>query len=84
METGNENACKAIYDAYQTAVKLLVKHGANLDAKTLAIPDSFDIAGGSDNEVPRREIATPGVTPIDFARNAKHAEVVEYLNSVSK
>ena len=63
-------------------VKLLVKAGAKLDAKTFPLPERIGIPGAPPNEPPQVSPAIPSRTPLQFAEEAKHAEVVAYLKSV--
>ena len=70
-------------------VKLLVKHGADRDSKTAAIPESSGPFPGSPAvdrdgapEVRKTFPAIPSRTALEWAVEAKRTEVVEYLKSL--
>jgi ankyrin repeat protein len=72
-------------------VKLLVENGADTEAKTAAIPESSGALPGSPPSVPgspaeppKTYPAIPARTPLDWAVEKKHAEVVAYLRSLKK
>jgi hypothetical protein len=73
-------------------VKLLVEHGANTNAKTDPVPQmSSDELPGQPPRSPgeQRPAATifpavPARTALDLAREQKHGDVVDYLQSVAK
>lgn len=68
-----------------SGVKLLAKRGAHVDAKTVAVPESFGVPpGSSDDAKPQKLSAVPSRTPLDLARKAQHAEVVQFLKFVGK
>jgi ankyrin repeat protein len=63
-------------------VKRLVKAGAKVGAKTVAIPERFGLPPGSGRgDRPRKIPAIPSLTPLELAQEAKHAEVVKYLKA---
>ena len=66
-------------------VKLLVEHGANVDAKTVAIPERFEVPPSSPKGArPQTFPAVPSRTPLDLAVAEKRTEVVNYLKSLKK
>jgi len=72
-----------------SVVKLLIKHGADCDAKTKAIPESsgpFPGAPAVDRdavpEVRNTFPAIPSRTPLEWAVDSKRTKVVEYLKSL--
>jgi ankyrin repeat protein len=63
-------------------VKLLVKGGARLDAKTVAIPARFGVPPGSpDGARPQKIPAIPARTPLQVAQDSKQVEVVKFLRA---
>jgi ankyrin repeat protein len=68
-----------------SVVKRLVKAGAKVDARTDAVPERFGVPPGSGaEERPRKIPAIPSLTPLEMAKEAKHLEVVEYLEAAGK
>jgi ankyrin repeat protein len=62
-------------------VKRLVKAGAKIGAKTVAVPKRVGVPGMQDGAPPQVSPATPSLTPLDMAQNAKHPKVVAYLKA---
>ncbi len=76
---------------YLAIVKLLVEHGADVHAKTPAVPEmsSADLPGqppptpGEKPEPPTIFPAVPARTALQWAQEEKHDDVVKYLESLS-
>lgn len=64
-------------------VKRLEKAGAKVGAKTLAVPASV-APGGAPGVQPQVIPAIPSLTPLDLAREAKHAEVTAFLKAAMR
>jgi ankyrin repeat protein len=70
-------------------IKLLVKAGAKVEARTVAIPAQPPVGPpdvGPDGKSPllQKVVAFPALTPLELAQAAKHTAVIEYLKSVGK
>lgn len=65
--------------------KLLVKAGAKIDAKTATVPEGFQVSPSpaAPNVKPQKSPAVPARTPLELARERKHAAVVGYLESLA-
>jgi ankyrin repeat protein len=64
-------------------VKQLVRHGADVDAKTEEVPEGI-APGSAPGARPQNFPAIPSLTPLELAVKAKHQEVAEYLRSKGK
>ena len=72
----------AAREGHLSVVKLLVKHGAKLDAKTVAIPEKFGFGPGAPrNAKPEKFPAVPARTALQLAAQNKHAAVVQFLKT---
>lgn len=70
----------AAQQGHLSLVKLLVKHGAKVEAQTVAIPEEFGIPPSSPPDAkPRKLPAVPAWTALKLAEQNKHADVVQYL-----
>ncbi len=77
---------RAAMMGHLSIVKMLVEYGADINAKTIAQPemssDQFPGSGGPGADPPTTFPAVPAQTSLDLAKEWKHADVVEYLESV--
>ena len=72
----------AAREGHLSVVKLLVKHGAKVGAKTVALPEEFGTGpGASGDDKPQKIPAVPAWTALDLAKRNKHAAVVEFLKT---
>ncbi len=66
-------------------VKLLVKHGAKVDAKTVAIPETFGIPPSSPpGTKSQRFPAVPARSALQLAEQNNHGDVVQFLKMADK
>ncbi len=70
----------AAQQGHLPVVKLLVKYGAKVEAKTVAIAAEFGIPPSSPPDAkPRRLPAVPARTALQLAEQNKHADIIQFL-----
>jgi ankyrin repeat protein len=83
---------RAAIEGHLEVVKLLVKRGADVGARTNAMPESSSdslpgspaIAPGDPTRPSVKYPAIPSRTALDWAVAMRHANIVDYLNSLKK